>query len=171
MCKAEEGSVRYAPLCISSFRLSAPRMAMGDVEKVNRHNTHLELDTVPERLRWCRQKRGLMQSELAEYLGISRAVYASYENGSAGYYPAEVMDRLAALFQVDVFDLLDDYNSFIYKGQGRAIREYRERMGLKRKALARMLGVDRHLLDNWENEKKRMSKNSWEKYFRGILDE
>ena len=31
MCRDEEGSVSYAPLCIQSFELSAPRMDTQDV--------------------------------------------------------------------------------------------------------------------------------------------
>ena len=81
------------------------------------------------------------------------------------------MDKLAAFFGINVFDLLDDYNRFQYKGQGRAIKESRQRMGMSKKAYARMLGVDSHTLDNWENDKKRMNRNSWEKYFKELLPE
>ena len=44
-------------------------------------------------------------------------------------------------------------------------------MGLSKKAYARMLGIDSRTLDNWEKDKKRMNKNSWEKYFKDMLGE
>ena len=171
MCRDEEGTVSYAPLCIQSFELSAPRMDTQDVLFLEQYRSHLELDTVQDRIRWCRHKMGLLQKEIAQKLGISRNLYIAYETGTVDYYPKETMDKLAAFFGINVFDLLDDYNRFQYKGQGRAIKESRLRMGMSKKAYARMLGVDPHTLDNWENDKKRMNRNSWEKYFKELLPE
>ena len=34
-----------------------------------------EIDNVPDRLRWCRQSRGLMQTEVADRVGMSHNVY------------------------------------------------------------------------------------------------
>jgi DNA-binding XRE family transcriptional regulator len=96
-------------------------------------------------------------------------LYIAYETGTVDYYPKETMDKLAAFFGINVFDLLDDYNRFQYNGQGRAISESRRLMGLSKKAYARMLGIDSRTLDNWEKDKKRMNKNSWEKYFKDML--
>lgn len=171
MCRDEEGSVSYAPLCIQSFELSAPRMDTQDVLLFEQYRSHLELDTVQDRIRWCRHKMGLLQKEIAQKLGISRNLYIAYETGTVDYYPKETMDKLAAFFGINVFDLLDDYNRFQYNGQGRAISESRRLMGLSKKAYARMLGIDSRTLDNWEKDKKRMNKNSWEKYFKNMLGE
>lgn len=171
MCRDEEGSVSYAPLCIQSFDLSAPRMDTQDVLLFEQYRSHLELDTVQDRIRWCRHKMGLLQKEIAQKLGISRNLYIAYETGTVDYYPKEIMDKLAAFFGINVFDLLDDYNRFQYNGQGRAISESRRLMGLSKKAYARMLGIDSRTLDNWEKDKKRMNKNSWEKYFKDMLGE
>ena len=46
------------------------------------------------------------------------------------------------------------------------IREYRESLGLKKKQLARLIGVDPNLLRAWEADQKRMNINSWNKYFK-----
>jgi len=70
-----------------------------------------------------------------------------------------------------VFDLLDDYNRFQYKGQGRAISQSRQLMGLSKKAYARMLGIDSGTLNNWEKDKKRMNRSSWERLFKELLEE
>ncbi len=171
MCRSVDGVIRYAPLCISAFKLHSPRIQTSELDFINQHESHMDFETVPERIRWCRQKRGLMQKEVAELIGVSRTVYISYETGTAGYYPKEIVDKLAALFQVHVFDLLDDYNRFQYKGQGRAISQSRRLMGLSKKAYARMLGIDSGTLDKWEKDKKRMSRSSWEKLFKELLEE
>ena len=73
---------------------------------------------------------------------------------------------LAALFKIPSDDLPDDYNRFLYMGQGNMIRAYRERLGLGKKALAELLQVDPNSLRVWEAEKKRISRKSGEKYFK-----
>lgn len=169
MCKVEADTVRYAPLLIHSFTLFAPRMDLKDMLFVHQYKNHKELSTVPERLRWCRLKRGLMQNDVAEKLGVSRAVYAGLETGSSDYYPKDLVDKLAEFFEIEAYDLLDDYNRFQYQGQGKILNEYRLSLGLNKKAFARLLGIEPHTLADWENDKKRMNIHSWNKYFKDIL--
>ena len=73
-------------------------------------------------------------------------------------------------FHIPVDDLLDDYNRFQYKGQGELLRECREKMGLKKKPFARLLHVHPNTYRDWEADKKRMFKITWNKYFRDIVD-
>ena len=49
------------------------------------------------------------------------------------------------------------------------IREYRESLGLKKKQFARLIKLDPGTLRCWENDEKRMFKDSWEKYFKDII--
>lgn len=105
----------------------------------------------------------------AEQIGISRGHYIDYEVGYVDYYPKEVVNRLADFYHIPVEDLLDEYNLFLYKGQGKMLKECREKMGLKKKPFARMLHVDPNTYRNWESDKKRMFKLTWEKYFREVL--
>ena len=105
----------------------------------------------------------------AEQIGISRGHYIDYEVGYVDYYPKEVVDRLADFYHIPVEDLLDEYNLFLYKGQGKMLKECREKMGLKKKPFARMLHVNPNTYRNWESDKKRMFKLTWEKYFREVL--
>ena len=112
---------------------------------------------------------GLMQKEVAELIGISRGHYIDFEVGYVDYYPKKIVDKLAALYKIPVDDLLDDYNRFLYKGQGKMIREYRESLGMKKKPFARMIHLDPGTLRIWENDEKVMFKKSWEKYFKDII--
>ena len=50
------------------------------------------------RLRSLREKHGLSQQKVAEYLGISRTAYNKYESGAIR--PTRKLDKLAALFGV-----------------------------------------------------------------------
>lgn len=91
------------------------------------------------------------------------------ENGAVDYYTKEIADKLAAFYEIPVYDLLDDYNLFLYTGQGKLIREYRESLGMKIKPFAQLIGIDRNLLRAWEADQKRMSLNSWNKFFKNII--
>lgn len=169
LCTSVENRVRYAPLYIRSFKSGTPRKLLEAQLFLQQHHSYEELATVPDRLRWCRHHMGLMQKEVAERIGISRRQYIELETGHADYYPKEVVDKLAALYQIPAEDLLDDFNRFLYNGQGRLIREHRKSLGLGKKPYARHMGISPGGLRVWESEEKRMTKATWEKYFKGAI--
>jgi len=54
-----------------------------------------------------RNRLGLTQDQLAEYLGVSRVEMNYYENGKRDT-PKEIIPKLADLFGVDEFDLYEE---------------------------------------------------------------
>ncbi len=169
MCRTEDGIVRYAPLCIHSFRLIAPRRLLEAQLFNQQYSSYEDIFNVPDRLRWCRHHMGLMQKEVAALIGISRAQYVGYELGNIDYFPRDIVDKLAKLFTIPVYDLLDDYNRFLYEGQGKSIKTLRLRLGHKKCHFAKQLNLDHDTLSDWENELKQISKNSWIKYFKDLI--
>lgn len=165
MCKTENEIVRYAPLCIYSFRLIAPRKLV-EAQQFNRqYRRYDEISNVQDRIRWCRHNMGLLQKDVAELIGISYWDYKSLETGVVDYYPKEIVDKLAELFGIPADELLDDYNRFLYKGQGEMIQEYRERLGLNKKQFARCINIDPVTLRKWESGENRITRKLWGKYF------
>lgn len=131
--------MRYAPLYIHTFRFIAPRK-LREAKTFNlQYHNYSEIQKVSDRLRWCRHHMGLMQKEVAELVGITRANYTDLETAAVDYYPKEVVDKLADLFHVPPTDFLDEYNHFLYLGQGNAIRGYRLQLGLTQSGLAKKL--------------------------------
>lgn len=169
MCKNEDGNVRYAPLCIQSFKFIAPRKLQEAQLFNKKYRKYEEIKNIHERLRWCRHHRGLMQKEVAEKLGISKKAYTSMENGKVIHYEKHLVDKLSELYQIPVKELLDDYAYFLYCGQGKVLREYREKNHLERSELADMMGVRTHHITMWENEEIVISKKAWERCFKKIL--
>ena len=92
-------------------------------------------------------------------------MYTDMENGKNDHYPAQTVDKLAALFEISPSVLLDDYNLFLYQGQGKLIRAYRRQLGLSLRGFADLLGADSHQILDWEQERKIILKSTWEKYF------
>ena len=170
MCRTEERVTEYAPLYIHTFQLIAPRKILEAQIFNQQYHSYEQIRSVPERLRWCRHHMGFMQKKVAERIGVKRTHYIEFETGNVDYYPKEIVDKLAGLYQIPVEDLLDEYNQFLYTGQGKLIREYRERMGLQKKPFARRLGIDPRTLRGWENETIRVKRGSWERYFKENIE-
>lgn len=120
-----------------------------------------EIKTVADKLRYYRYKRGLYQNDVADYLGIDRCTYRDYETVDRDYYPADMMDKIAELFEVDVYVLLDEYNKFLYDGQGKYIKELRKQLNITQKELAKMMGVELGKVKRWEQDKVRMFKSTY----------
>ena len=159
----------YAPLYCFSFRLIAPRKILEAQQFFCRYHSFDEIDNVPDRLRWCRHEMGLMQKEVAARVGISRYRYIELETGICQAYHFDVMDKLSAFYNVPLNYLLDDYNRFLVKGQAEQLTAYRERMGLSRKEFAIQTGIPETSVREWEKGRKRISRASWERYFRGRM--
>ncbi len=61
---------------------------------------------------------------------IDRSTYVHYEEYGKDLYPLEHMERNRAAFEVPVETLLDDYNLFLWKGQGEQIKTIRRKTRL-----------------------------------------
>ena len=159
------GKIVTALLYIHSFR---PLLAHTFTETERMLQTDPEaLETTADKLRYYRHVRGLEQQEVAVYIGLYRGTYAGYETpGARDYYPVDKLTALAELFNVPLEYLLDDYNRFLYKGQGRQVQALRERMGLSRRELADRLDIWPSTVRDWETESVRMTKQTWKKLFK-----
>lgn len=102
-----------------------------------------------------------MQNEVAAYLNIDRTTYSRYEENILDAYPMDKLKKAAELFDVELKYLLDDYNSFLYKDQGRQIKKLRKRLGLTQSQLAKCLNVGLGTLKKWEQNKVNMQKHNY----------
>ena len=153
----------YAPLYIHSFRLLQPHF-LADGEKYNKSGLNMAmLKSTSQKLRYCRYKNSMLQSEVAKLIGIDRTTYSYMEEVEHRYYPIDVLRRIADLFGVDIVDLLDDYNLFLYRGQGSQIRSIRQSACLTQKRFAEHLGVQAGTVKRWESDKMRMTRAYWER--------
>lgn len=155
LSRTEGDHVRYAPLCITRV----PLMGGGSRE------SYEAIANVPDRLRWLRRSRGLIQKEAAEIAGVSRNVYVDLETGAAKRMPAQAADRLAAYYGVPATDLLDDYSRFLLRDPQTQLRQRRMESGLTREAFARQLGTSLINLERWETGKNTISYKCWERCF------
>lgn len=158
--------VKFAPLITHSFPLLAPHHIL-ESEKFNiRYTEPTQIDNIPDKLRWYRYHHAMLQKEVADYIGINRRTYISYEETGRDYYPIEDMKKLSELYSVSVTELLDDYNMFLYNDQGKQIRDNRMKLHMTQSEYATMLGVKLSNLKQWERNRVRMFKSTWEKYFK-----
>lgn len=121
------------------------------------------LTTTADKLRYYRYKKSLLQREVAEYAGINESTYIHYENPDHDYCSVDKLDRIAELLEVKITDLLDEYNRFLYDGQGWQIRKIRKSMGLTQYQFGKLYGVSAGAVKRWESGKVRVTKGTWTK--------
>ena len=165
LCANLDNHVRFAPLYIHSFRLCAPHKILESTMKTYR--SYEEIAGIPDRLRWLRHSKGLMQREIAQIAGVSRSVYIDIECGITRRLPGCLILNLSQFYGVPVSDFLDDYNQFLFDGQAQRIQAYRKKLGMGRKPFCRHTGIPLSSLRGWEDGKKEVSFKCWEIYFKG----
>ena len=72
-----------------------------------------------------------------------------------------IASSLSELFFIPVTDLLDEYNLFLYNGQGEQIKKMRETRNMSQREFARRLGVPYGTLQQWEQNRVQMFKSAW----------
>ena len=154
---------KLSPMYLHSFRFIAPKKVSETQKFALKFPSADKIETVADKLRYYRHQKGLYQSDVADYLGLERSTYIEYENQGRDYYSAEIMEKLAELFGVSVYDLLDDYNKFLYDGQGRNIRKLREQLNITQEELATKMGVSLLKVKHWEQDKVRMFRFTYDK--------
>lgn len=160
------GIARYAPLCLYRFHLVQSHQPLEAEEFTLYYTDAAKIESVADKLRWYRHKKGLLQRDVADYAKVDRSTYSCYEESERNFYPADKMELIAKLLEVPIEALLDDYNLFLYRGQGQQLRETRRNRGLTQRAYADELGVPIGTLKKWEADRVHMFKSTWEKLFR-----
>lgn len=155
----------YSPMYVWKCPLRLPRR-FSEVQEFCRSYESKQNPTTADKLRWYRYQHGLMQSQVAQIMGISESTYKNLENGSSTTVALERMDKLAKYYGVPTEELLDDYGRFLLGGQDWCIRKYRASCSLGQKPFARQMGIPIRCLQDWESGRKVVSLKSWEKYFK-----
>lgn len=151
------------PMYIHTIRLLKPSTNK-EGEKFNLLYTNpTDITNISDKLKYYRYQKSLHQKDVAEYVGMDRGTYANYEDNQRDFYPATMVDKLAVLYHIDVYELLDDYNRFLYEGQGQQIKAIRKQLQITQKDLAVMMNVEITKVKRWEQDKVRMFKGTWEK--------
>ena len=163
MVKHTPEGVAYAPLYIHHFQLILPHY-LAEGEKFNAIGPDKLISTA-DKLRYYRYKKALFQREVADYAGLDRSTYIRYENGM-DYYPPDKLAKIAELLEVDVSELLDDYNAFLRDDQGWQIKSLRRSMKLTQKEFGKRFGAHAGTVKRWENGKARILKRTYQKMFK-----
>ena len=97
MSHTENGETKYSPLFVLSFRLMAPRKLLEAQLFNKQYHSYEDIDNIPDRLRFCRHKLGLMQKEVAQIVDIARSTYINLETGNHNGFDKTVADKLSKL--------------------------------------------------------------------------
>ena len=125
-----------------------------------RYKSLNDVHTVAEKLLYYRYKKALRQKDVAKQIGVSASTYMSYEDVNRDHYPIEVLKRIAAFYEVNVTDLMDGCNLFLYRGQDLQLKKLINDLKLTQKTVAKKLNVHAKNVAAWESGKVRMSKKA-----------
>lgn len=159
--------MRYVPLYILSFPLCTPKRILDAQVFFRKYRRYDEIQNIPDRLRWLRHRKGLMQREAAQIAGVSRSVYIDIECGITRRLPGCLILNLSQFYGVPASEFLDEYNQFLFDGQAKRVKDYRKKLGMGRKPFSRYTGIPLSSLRSWEDGKKEVSFKCWEMYFKG----
>lgn len=114
-----------------------------------------------EKLKYWRCKRGYLQREVADAVGITRAMYMAYEKKN-GFCPAESLVKIAEFLDVDFKELAEDYHYFqLADNQREKLKTARESLRLSKTKFAELVGVDRSTVYKWEKFEGKMSRRDY----------
>lgn len=153
----------YAPLYIHSFRFLTNRHLTKAQYFLFENPNPEKLVTVSDKLKWYRYQNGLLQSEVAKVMKVDRTTYSRYEENVLEAYPLDKLAKAAELFHIDITSLLDDYNLFLYNGQGQQIKRLRKSLKLTQSQFAKYINTPLGTLKKWEQNRVNIQKSTYKK--------
>lgn len=160
MCKRKGKSVLFAPLYIHHFTMLQPHF-LSEAEKFNlRYTSPSTITYTGDKIRYYRYAKGLLQRDVANYAGLDRGTYSKYERDEI-YYPRDKIEKIAQLLDVEVHELLDDYNRFIYDGQGQNIKAIRRSLGYTQYEFAKLFVVSTGAVKRWEQNRVHIQRSTF----------
>ncbi len=118
-----------------------------------------------DKLKFYRYKKGLTQKQVSEHANIDYATYSSYENDERDYYNQKYMVSIAEILDVDISELVDEYNMFLYNEPHLAIKKLRQSKKMTQFEFSRVYGISVRSLKAIESGKQRVLKRVWERMF------
>jgi len=158
-----------APLYCSHLHLVKTKLQRDSALCNLRYATHEQIPHTADRLRYFRCQKDIHQSEVADYVGIERSTYIGYENTNRDSYPLDKLTRIAEFLQVTVTDLLDNYNRFLYEGQGQQMKTLRKNLRMTQADFSKQLQTPLGTVKRWEQNQARMTKRTWERMQEVVL--
>ncbi len=161
--KQRNGRTIYSPLAIHSFQFLRPKK-LTDAEKFNiQYPNPAMLTTTADKLRYYRYKNPCSSGKSLTMQGLTKAPIFIMKTRNMTTTRIDKLGRIAELLEVDITDLLDEYNRFLYDGQGWQIRKIRKSMGLTQYQFGKLYGVSAGAVKRWESGKVRVTKGTWTK--------
>ena len=163
--QTKNGKNVFKPLYAFSLKSEENPLSQEAIEFLTSNPNPDLLSRTSEKLRWYRYKNNLLQKDIAKKIGIDRSTYIHYESTTHDLYPQDKLKKLANLFGINIKKLLDDYNLFLYNGQGKQIKALRNAMGLTISEFARLYKTYPQTIRKWEKDEVIIFKSTWEKLF------
>lgn len=95
-------------------------------------------------------------------LGVDRTTYSSYEQDKSPC-PVDKLEKIIDLFKIQPENILDEYQCFVYEGQGIKIKQLRKQLNMRQSQLAQAMQVNVATVKKWEAGRIAISRQNYEK--------
>lgn len=153
-------SIKFAPLYKTVHNMTKIKFHAKMSKYWYKDKDWKDMDNIADKLRYLRIKKGLIQKDVANYLGINIGTYKTYEDKTRIYYPKNHIIKLSELYNVPIENILDDYNRFLYE-QGMNIIKIRQMLRMDPQEFALYMNVDRNTVRCWEKENTVIPYKTW----------
>ena len=168
LVQKNETSSLFAPLIVGKQKvrfLKSPYITQKYRKLINENINRL---SIPERLAFYRNNCGYTQEQIAQLLNMTKYQYSKYEYTIKDKYNVSFINSILKIYNILPEDLLDEYNLFLYHGQGAQLEQHRKSLGLNVQEYADYLDVPYRHLTLWIKDKNRMGKGTFEKIAKKI---
>ena len=121
-------------------------------------NYNIELINIPERVKLCREIKGLSQIQLADISGLYKSTINEIERNTNHNIKLDTLRKLMTVLDNEI--LLDDYCKFIINQQ-EVIQNLIDKFG--KEYLCNISGVHRSTLERWGSGKYQVKRRVFEK--------
>ncbi len=160
--------LQFAPLYVLTIKPIQTHFLV-DAEK---YSITYNKDNLPtktsDKLKYFRYQKGLIQKEVADFADMDRGSYSNFESAHRDYYNKDKILKIAEILEVDVTDLVDEYNLFLYDKPDLALKNLRKSQGLTQSEFAKKYNLTLHTVKGIEQGIQLMYKSTWEKLFKKL---
>lgn len=153
---------------------------ISDNESVNK-NIKIKVDRIPkempishninfaDQLLYYRQLLGYTQKQVGQAIGISEDTYRRYELKEIEITDITKIKKLVKLLKFKEQPKLSNYVTFLMNKPNKKLQQYMKENNLSKTKFSSLSGISRRTITDWFNGKKEISKESFEKIEKFII--
>lgn len=123
-----------------------------------------------EQMIYFRRLHGYTQKEVAKAIGISESTYANYEENKTEVTNIKIVNRILKFLEFTEEPKVSNYVKFLMSNPEKMLEKYLKENKISKNQFSELSGISRRAMIDWFNHTKGISKESYEKIEKFIID-